>query len=447
MVYTMKQMDPEVVKKLQWWQELKFGLFIHWGIYSVWGAVESWPIVDKEPYGRESLKQWDQAGHDIEVFMMKYFDLSQQFDPSVFNPEEWADKAQRAGMKYLVFTTKHHDGFCMYDSAYTDYRITSPDCPHSRNAQADITRRIFDAFRERGISVGVYYSKADWHCEHYWPADFPRLTREVNYDPVKHPERWSRYVQFVHNQVTELLTQYGKVDILWLDADWVRAPEEDIQMSKIADIARKAQPGILIVDRNVGGEYENYRTPELEVPTSPPDYPWETCMTMAEQWSYRPNDNYKSTHELLHLLVDVIAKGGNLLLNIGPDADGCFDKEADNRLTEMGNWMAVNQEAIYETKAVEPYKAGNFCVTQKENRIYIYYLAEENETQLPTQVKVDFIEKATKVKLLGSDVSIDYQTNNKALIINIPEEIRLSPPCEHVWVFEVTDAEITASYL
>ncbi len=442
--YMTEQMDPNVIKKLQWWQGLKFGLFIHWGIYSVWGAVESWPIVDKEPYGRDALEQWKQSGCDTEKFMHSYFALNRRFNPSDFDSERWAVEAKRAGVEYVVFTTKHHDGFCMFDSQYTDYRTTSPDCPYHNNPNADITRQVFDAFRKQGLGIGVYYSKADWHCNDYWCADSPRLAREVNYDPADHPRRWSRYVSFVHNQITELLTDYGKVDILWLDSDWVRAPQEDIQMDKIAEIARNLQPGILIVDRNIGGQYENYRTPEQKVPKCPPDYPWETCMTMAEQWSYRPNDNYKTTRELLYLLVGIVAKGGNLLLNIGPDAEGRFDEQATSRLAEVAEWMEINKEAIYRTSAVAPFKIDNLCITQKGNLTYIFYLAAENEESPPANVKIDFIGKAAKVRLLGSDAAIKHQCDEGCLVIDIPQKCRVSPPCEHVWVFEITDAEISA---
>ncbi len=426
-----EQTDPQVAEKLEWWQELKLGLFIHWGIYSVWGAVESWPIVDKEPYGRESLKQWDESGHDTDRFMQMYFDQSKCFNPESFDPELWALAARNAGMKYVVFTTKHHDGFCMYDSQYTDFR-----------ANADLTRQVFDAFRKQGLGIGVYYSKPDWHHGDYWCAENPRLAREVNYDPVKHPKRWACYVDFVYNQISELLTGYGKVDILWLDGDWVRAPQEDLQMDKIARMARKAQPGILIVDRNVGGEYENYRTPEQTVPDSPPNGPWESCITMAHQWSYTPNDTYKSTRELIHLLIGIVAKGGNLLLNVGPDPQGNFDPLANQRLAEIGEWMDVNATAIHQTQAVAPFEGGKLCVTRKKNLTYLFYLAGEDEKTLPENLKVGFIAKAGKVRLLGSHAGLRHQCGNEGLEITLPQECRLSPPCQHAWVFELTEAKI-----
>ena len=437
-----EQTDPKVIEKLKWWQGLKFGLFMHWGINSAWGAVESWPIVDDEPYGRDALEQWEQSGHDTEKFMQMYFDLNRQFDPKDFDPEKWAVAAKNAGMKYVVFTTKHHDGFCMYDSKYTDFRTTSETCPFHTNPNADIARHVFDVFRKHGLGIGVYFSKADWHNTDYWTPDKPRLSKYVNYDIKNHPEKWAKYQQFVYNQIEELLTDYGKVDILWLDSDWVSKPNEDIKMDSIAEMARKAQPGILVVDRAIGGRNENYRTPEQKVPATPPDYPWETCMTMAGQWSYKPGDNYKSTRELIQMLIDIVAKGGNFLLNIGPDADGNFDDVANDRLAEIAKWMDINKEAIYQTEAIEPYKINDLCVTRKGELTYIYYLARDDESGLPEKLKVDFISKSGKVRLLGCDSIVDHNCDNGHLTICVPSKTVSNPPCEHAWVFEVTDAEI-----
>jgi alpha-L-fucosidase len=378
------------------------------------------------------LKQWDESGHDTDRFMQLYFDQSKCFNPEGFDPESWAIAARKAGMKYVVFTTKHHDGFCMYDSQYTDFRAT-----------ADLAKQVFDAFRKQGLGIGVYYSKPDWHHADYWCAENPRLAREANYDPAKHPQRWSRYVDFVHNQISELLTNYGKVDILWLDGDWVRAPQEDLQMGKIARMARKAQPGILIVDRNVGGEYENYRTPEQTVPDTPPDGPWESCITMAEQWSYKPNDTYKTARELIHLLIGIVAKGGNLLLNVGPDSNGNFDPTANQRLAEIGEWMDINAAAIHQTQAVAPFMVGNLCVTRKKNLTYIFYLAGEAEKAPPETLKIGFIAKAEKVRLLGSKAVLRHQCGTEGLVISVPHEYRQSPPCQHAWVFEITEATKT----
>jgi alpha-L-fucosidase len=319
---TESETDPLVLKNLEHFKDMKFGLMMHWGVYSIWGAVESWPICDAEPYGRNALPQWEQSGKNVETFMKMYFDLNTQFNPIHFKPEAWADAANDAGMKYLVFTTKHHDGFCMYDTRQTNYRTTHPLCPFHSSPKADITKVLFHAFRQRGFRIGAYYSKADWHNPNYWDPVYRRLAREANYDPAEHPALWAAYVDFVHKQIRELMAGYGPIDILWLDSDWVRPPREDINMSGLARMAREHQPGLIMVDRAVGGRYENYKTPEQTVPDAYFEGTWEGCLTMGEQWSYNPADKYKSVRQLIHTLVQIVARGGNLLLNMGPYPEG-----------------------------------------------------------------------------------------------------------------------------
>jgi alpha-L-fucosidase len=233
-----------------------------------------------------------------------------------------------------------------------------------------VTKEIFDAFRKEGFSVGAYFSKPDWHSDDYWWRYFPPKDRNVNYDVKKHPERWQAFKDYTYNQIKELMSQYGKVDILWLDGGWVRPLatldttvawqrginiDQDIDMKRIAEMARSYQEGLLIVDRTVAGEYENYTTPEQEVPNEPLSFPWETCMTMGNSWSFVPNDNYKSSQKLVQLLVKIVSRGGNFLLNIGPGPDGDWDPVAYSRLKDIGNWMAINGEGIYNSKPMVPY--------------------------------------------------------------------------------------------
>ncbi len=218
--------DEKVLQKLEEWQDLKFGLLMHWGAYSQWGIVESWSICP-EDYGwckREKGSNPD----DYFTYKKEYENLKLSFNPVHFEPEKWAAAAKDAGMKYVVFTTKHHDGFCMFDTKYTDYKITDEDCPFSVNPRANVTKEIFNAFRAEGLWAGAYFSKPDWHCPYYWDPKFPPLDRNVNYDPEEHPEEWEKYVQFTQNQIMELCTDYGKLDILWLDGGWVakKSPEE-----------------------------------------------------------------------------------------------------------------------------------------------------------------------------------------------------------------------------
>ena len=297
-------------------------------------------------------------------------------------------------MKYVVFTTKHHDGFCMFDTKQTDYRTTHASCPFHANPRADVVKAVFDAFRKEGFGIGAYYSKSDWHHPGYWAPDWPHPNRNVNYDIRKYPEKWQTFVDFTHAIVEELMTGYGPIDILWLDGGQVRPPEQDIDMPRLAAMARRHQPGLIVVDRTVGGRYENYRTPEQEVPERPLPYVWESCLTMGDQWSYKPGDKYKSTRTLIHLLVDIVSKGGNFLLNVGPDADGQFPPTAQQRLREIGRWMRVNSAAIYGTRSIAPYKEGRVCWTRKDHTIYLIVLAEKNETAPPARVQAPSLKRA-----------------------------------------------------
>lgn len=440
-VQTEAETDPLVLKNLEHFQDMKFGLMIHWGIYSLWGAVESWPICDAEPYGRETLPQWEQSGKNVETFMKMYFDLNTQFNPIQFDPEVWVDAADEAGMKYLVFTTKHHDGFCMYDSGQTDYKTTHPSCPFQTHPKANILKNLFDTFRRRDFKIGVYYSKADWHNPDYWNPAYPRLAREVNYDPTKHPAMWASYVDFVHKQIRELMTGYGPVDILWLDSDWVKGPSEDINMPGLAQMAREHQPGLIIVNRAVGDRYENYKTPEQTVPNAYFERVWESCLTMGEQWSYNPTDEYKSVRQLIHTLVQIVARGGNLLLNIGPDSMGRLPEEAMERLAEIGKWIRFNAEAIYGTRATWPYERGKMCFTKKSDTVYSILLAEDGQTTPPASATISGIHRVETVHMLGTDQPVTFQTDRNGLTLSLPETVRHHPPCEHAWAFALTGAE------
>ncbi len=431
--------DPVILNRIDQWQDLKFGFMMHWGIYSQWGVVESWSICN-EPWIDRKGAAYDQYKHD-------YFNLNRTFNPTQFHPDQMAAAAKEAGMKYVVFTTKHHDGFCMFNSNETDYSCAGADCPYSRTAQPDITKGIVDAFRAQGFWTGLYFSKPDWHNDDYWAHEWATPDRNVNYDINEHPDRWDRYKTFTHKQVYELTHNYGDIDILWLDGGWVR-PEwsindetrpwlgcyqrvQDVDMDKLVSIARSGNPDLIVVDRSVGGRYENYRTPEKEVPDSLLSYPWETCMTMGDSWSYVPNDHYKSTTQLIHILCDVVAKGGNLLLNVGPDAEGRLPQEALTRMKEIGSWMEVNGRAIYGTRPLYPYSKGGIRYTQSKDGKHRYAICLIAEPTKKATFELPFVVKGVK-SLAGKSIKAGTKAGKSSTSLTLSA----ATPMEHAVVVE-----------
>ncbi len=421
-------------KRLKWFRDLKFGLLIHWGPYSQKGYIESWPLSEEDTWARPEWRG------DINEFRKEYWALNRTFNPIQFNPKQWAQLASQAGMKYTIFTTKHHDGFNMYDTKLSNYKITGVDCPYHTNPYSDITLALFNSFRSEGLAIGVYYSKADWHSPYYWIPNLPASNRYPNYDTKKHPEIWQNFVNFVHGQIRELVTRYGPIDILWLDAGWVRPPILDLDMDRLVYMARQFQPGLVVVDRTVGGCYENYLTPENQIPSEPIiEKPWETCMPMGTQWSYKPNDNYKPARELIHLLIDIVAKGGNLLLNVGPKPDGQLPSEAMTRLIEIGKWMSVNSEAIYGTMPHPPFREDNWAFTHRGNTVYAIYLLQDDEEVLPLHLIVPSVNIMgnSRIHLLGREESLLWQQDKGGIRIDIPKSIAINPPTRYACAFQI----------
>lgn len=428
--------DESVLKNLEEWQDLKFGLFMHWGTYSQWGVVESWSLCPED----ESWTVRDPTHGDTYIdYVHNYENLQTTFNPTQFNPKKWADAAKAAGMKYVVFTTKHHDGFAMFDTNESDYKITSSKTPFSKNPKADVTKEIFSVFREEGFKVGAYFSKPDWHSKDYWWPYFPPKDRNVNYDPAKYPDRWERFKKYTFNQINELTTQYGKIDILWLDGGWVRPfetidstvfwqknikVEQNIDMNKIGNMARKNQPGIIVVDRTVPGKWENYVTPEQAIPDTYIDVPWESCITMGDSFSYKPGDTYKSAQKIIETLIKIISRGGNYLLNIAPGPNGDFDQIAYDRLHEIADWMSINNLAVFNTRAAYPYHDGEFYYTQNKTGkiLYVFHIRENEIYQTPHELKfeipVNF--KVKSLKIFGIQAKIKWSQKDHTITLQLP---------------------------
>ena len=358
----------EKTERLAWWTNDRFGMFIHWGSYSLAGRHE-W------------VKKYE--GID-DVAYKKYFD---NFNPDLYNPREWAKLAKAAGMKYAVITTKHHEGFTLFDSDFTEYNVTNT--PYGKDA----LKEWVDAFREEGLKIGFYYSLIDWHHPEYTIDRVHPLKpkNKEDYKALNKERDMSVYREYLMNQVTEILTNYGKVDMLWLDYSFPDGDDgkgrEDWGSIELIKKVRKLQPEIIVNDRLDLKEYWggwDFTTPEQFKVKEWPTYeeekiPWETCQTFSGSWGYyRDELKWKDNKQLLVLLIESVSKGGNLLLNVGPTGRGTIDYRAENALSEIGDWMRFNNRAIYGcTQAPEAFEVpDNSLLTYnpETNRLYIHLL-------------------------------------------------------------------------
>lgn len=434
--------DPLVKDKLEKWQDQKFGVMLHWGVYTQAGIPESW-VICGEPWPKRDTTL------NYEDYKKWYWGLAKDFNPTRFNPEKWAESSKNAGIKYLVFTTKHHDGFSMFDTKQSDYKITNG--PLKGNPKADVLKYVFDAYRKEGMMIGAYFSKPDWHSQDFWWDRFPTPTRNINYDLTKYPDRWKRFKDFTYNQIGEILGNYGKVDVLWLDGGWIRPAlkgelerkewglnergrsnypnfNQDVDMPRIAKMAREKQPGILMVDRTVHGLYENYRTPEQQIPKEQMNTPWETCVTLTKSWSYRKpkEEQVKSSAWVIHTLAEIVAKGGNLLLSWGPTPEGEFPKEVEAPLKEVGAWMKANGEAIYATRITDNYHDGLTWFTRsKDNKTkYAICCIKEGET-IPASLKWkgNTPAKGSKIRLLSTGKNVDWKMEGEEVVVSVPKDL------------------------
>ena len=405
--------DSAVIEKLDRWQDLKFGVLFHWGLYSVPGIVESWSICSED-------EEWIRRREDMtyDEYKKWYWGLKDVFNPVDFDPEQWAEVMQDAGMKYMIFTTKHHDGFCMFDSEYTDFSIAKG--PFADNPRSNAALHVFNAFRQRDFMTGFYFSKPDWHCEWYWNPYFATPRRVHNYKKEKHPDWWSNYIEFTQNQLNELMTDYGRCDILWLDGGWVSG--EEIGIDTVLESARSRYPGLIAVDRLMRGRNENYLTPERGIPEKPLGCPWESCIPLSNDWGWVPGAEYKSARQVINILCEITAKGGCLLLGIGPTPSGTIEKTVSDRLHEVGEWLRSNGEAIYATRPAERYNDGKvwFTVSKEGKTMYAIYALPDGE-ELPKEIEWSGNVPAGRVVLLSSGKPVKYSVREGLVRIVLPE--------------------------
>ena len=400
--------------RMKWWRQGRFGMFIHWGLYAT--PAGQWQ--GKEIGG---IGEW--IMHRAQIPVDQYEPLAGQFNPVKFNAKEWVKIAKNAGMKYIVITSKHHDGFCLFDSDLTDYDIMDAT-PFKR----DIMKELADQCHRQGIKICWYHSIMDWHHPDYLPR------RKWEKRPADGAD-YDRYVAYMKGQLKELVTNYGDIGILWFDGEWektwthergkdlydyVRSLQDDIIINNRVDKGRKGMAGL-----TKKGEFRgDYGTPEQEIPaTGLPGVDWESCMTMNDTWGFKKNDhNWKSATTLIHNLVDIASKGGNFLLNVGPTAEGLIPAASVERLAAMGKWMDVNGESIYGSKASPFKKLPWGRCTQKKGKLYLHVFDWPKDSVL---VVPGLKNKVKKAYLLAGAKGRSLPVSRKAedVLIELPAKM------------------------
>jgi alpha-L-fucosidase len=402
----------ENLESRRWFQDARFGLFIHWGVYSVLGDGE-WVM------------------HQKKMSIAEYEKLPPQFNPLKFDPAEWVSLAKQAGMQYITITSKHHDGFAMFDSKQTEWDIVDAT-PYKK----DVLKMLAEECRKQGLKLFFYHSQLDWRHPDYYPRG---RTGEHSGRPDN--GAWNRYLDFMDAQLTELLTNYGPVGGIWFDGMWDK-PDADWRLRKTYDMIHKLQPGAMIGSNHhmTPFEGEDFQMFEKDLPghntagfneAGISRLPLETCDTINGAWGYNKDDkNFKSTRDLIHYVARAAGFGANFLLNVGPRPDGTIQPEFVERLREMGAWLKKNGESIYGTEAgpVPPRHWGS--TTQKGNRIYVHVLdAQDDVVALPALPK-----KVASARLLQGSKPIEYEEHRWGLLLRVPAS--LQDPNDTVVVLE-----------
>lgn len=389
------QVDEQKEKRMEWFEEAKLDIFIHWGIYAVNGVSESWSFYNNYlPYE-------------------EYMNQTKGFTASKYNPKEWLDLIQESGARYTVLTTKHHDGVALWDTKAGDLSVVK-----STPAGKDLVAPFVEEVRKHGLKLGFYYSLLDWSH-----PDYPNKTKtETRYKDD--PARWNKFVQFNFAQLAEL-NKTWKPDLYWFDGDWEQSAEA-WNSKGIVDLLRSTNPNVIINSRIQG--YGDYATPEQGVPVvRPKDKYWELCMTMNDSWGFQHADtNYKTPHILLRTFVDCLSMGGNLLLDIGPKEDGTIPEEQVAILKEFGRWIKKHKEAVYETRAGIPAEhfQGYTTLNKAGDILYLYLPYRPNG---PIEIK-GLMNKVNRVWVVGNGAMLPFKIHNKSYWSQVPGNLYIEVP-------------------
>ncbi|MBN1894996.1 alpha-L-fucosidase [bacterium] len=392
--------------RLDWFEDAKLGIFIHWGIYAVDGTVESWPI------------------HSGEIPYEKYMSQRKGFTASAYDPNAWAKLFKEAGARYAVLTSKHHDGMALWDTKQGKLSMKK-----ATPAKRDLIGPYCEALRAEGLRVGLYFSHLDWSHPDYATLRPEKATGELNKwdyaDKGKEdPQAWQRFLKFHKAQILEIAEQFNP-DLWWFDGDWTRNAEE-WDMKTVRAVLEKHNPEAVFNSRMAG--LGDYATPEQGIPSSRIEGPWEFCMTINDSWGWRPGDtNFKSARQIIRIFADCLGGGGNLLLDIGPKADGTIDEAYTSRLKALGRWVAKHQEAVYGTRVGLP--AGHFyggptSLSRDSATVYLYCYDIPRD-----QVQVKGIRNTIQaVRVVGEGSSLTFRKMGGAAWINVPGILFIDVP-------------------
>lgn len=430
--YIKTETQEEKDMRMQWWRDAGFGMFIHWGLYSVPAGQ----------YGEEvNHAEWIQETADIPV--EEYEKYTEQFNPVKYNADEWVQLAKSAGMKYIVITSKHHDGFCLWDSKVSGFDIVDRT-PYKK----DILKELAQACEKNGIVLCFYHSIMDWHHPNAQGINYPDYNKGKGPNPD-----FPKYVEdYMKPQLNELLTNYGQIGVMWFDGEWITEWTEE-QGKELYNYLRNIQKDVIINNRVGKGRngfegmnsYDDaagdFGTPEQEILEGTSSLDWESCMTMNDHWGFNKfDDNFKSTEMLIHNMVDIAAKGGNYLLNVGPTTEGLIPDESIMRLQEIGKWMEVNGEVIHNSRGTKNYKENNsvfYIRSQDDKNLYAVLTQWPGET-----LKLLYAEPTTgsEIHMLGYSKPLVWEDKQSdGIIIKMPDEWqdKAQRPVEYAWVIKI----------